>query len=121
MPEIFALNDKVLALTAKGVKIPCPHSVEIGDDVTVERISGKGVVFHSGTKVFGGKTVIGSGVVLGHEAPLTAVDCVIGPGVELKGGYCRSSSSTGLRSVRGRRSERAASLRRALGEATVWV
>jgi UDP-N-acetylglucosamine/UDP-N-acetylgalactosamine diphosphorylase len=91
MPEIFALNDKVLALTAKGVKIPCPHSVEIGDDVTVERISGKGVVFHSGTKVFGGKTVIGSGVVLGHEAPLTAVDCVIGPGVELKGGYCRGS------------------------------
>jgi len=68
MPEILRLNDKVLALTAKGVKIPCPHSVEIGDDVTVERISGKGVVFHSGTKVFGGKTVIGSGVVLGHEA-----------------------------------------------------
>lgn len=91
MPENLALNDKILALTAKGVKIPCPHSVEIGDDVPVERISGKGVVFHGGTKVFGSKTVIGSGVVLGHEAPLTAVDCVIGPGVELKGGYCRGS------------------------------
>jgi len=75
----------------KGVRIPCPHAVEIGDDVDVGRISGYGVVLHSGTKLFGGQTTIGSGAILGYESPLTAVNCQIAAGVELRGGFCRES------------------------------
>ncbi len=91
MKKEFKLPDKVIALMKKGVRIPCPCSVEIGDDVDVNRISGRGVVFHSGTKIFGGKTLIRSEVNLGYEAPLTVVNCQIGSGVELRGGFCEDS------------------------------
>lgn len=91
MTKDFKLNDKIIALMKKGVRIPCPYSIEIGDDVDAGRISGYGVVLHSGTKLFGGQTTIGSGAILGYESPLTAVNCQIGTGVELRGGFCRDS------------------------------
>jgi hypothetical protein len=85
------LNDKISALMAKGVNIPCPYGVEIAADVDVNRISGQGVVFHGGIKIIGSKTLIGSGVILGYEAPLTIVNCRVGSGTELKGGFCEDS------------------------------
>jgi acetyltransferase-like isoleucine patch superfamily enzyme len=91
MTNDFKLNDKIIALMKKGVRIPCPYSIEIGDDVDAGRISGYGVVLHSGTKLFGGQTTIGSGAILGYESPITAVNCQIGTGVELRGGFCRDS------------------------------
>jgi bifunctional UDP-N-acetylglucosamine pyrophosphorylase/glucosamine-1-phosphate N-acetyltransferase len=91
MAENLKLNDNINALMQKGVRIPCPYSIEIGDDVDVRRISGYGIVLHSGTKLFGAQTTIGSGAVLGYESPLTAVNCQIGSGVELGGGFCRES------------------------------
>ena len=74
-------------LIKKGVKIPCPESVEIGDDVNPDRISGENVVIHSGCKLYGSETLILSGAKLGYETPATVQDCQIGKNVELRGGY----------------------------------
>lgn len=80
------LPKKIAALIEKGVSIPCPSAVWIGDEVPAERIHGKGTVLFPGTRLAGAKTLIGPGVKLGSESPVTAVDCRLGPGVELKGG-----------------------------------
>jgi len=85
------LPDKVNALIKKGVRIPSPGSVEIGDDVRLERMSGSGVVLHSGTKLYGAKTLICGGTELGYEAPVTVADCQIGRGVKLHGGFFKGA------------------------------
>jgi bifunctional UDP-N-acetylglucosamine pyrophosphorylase/glucosamine-1-phosphate N-acetyltransferase len=84
-------REKVRLLIEKGVKIPNPLSVDIGEEVDIARISGDGVVIHAGCKVYGKKTLIMSGTRLGYEGPATIEDCHIGPNVELKGGsFCNS-------------------------------
>ncbi len=85
-------NDKVERLVHKGVAIPNPRSVLIGDDVELDRIAGDGVVIYPGCKIFGEKTLIMSGARLGYEGPVTVEDCQIGPDVELKGGFFRRSA-----------------------------
>lgn len=85
------ISNQVSHLIAKGVNIPNPHAVEIGEEVNLDRISGDGVVFHSGTKIFGAKTLISSHSKLGYEAPVTVVNCQLGRGVELKGGFFKES------------------------------
>jgi len=87
----YTLPDKVITLMEKGVSIPNPCCVEIGEDVNVERISGSGVVLHSGTKLCGAKTLICGDTELGYEAPVTVVDCQIGRGVKLNGGFFKGS------------------------------
>ncbi len=82
---------KIEKLLEKGVKIPNPHSVEIGDDVDIERISGNGVVIYSGCKIYGKSTLILHGVKLGYEGTVTVEDCYIGPEVELKNGFFRKA------------------------------
>ena len=79
-------------LINKGVKMPCPESVEIGDDINPDRISGDNVIIHSGCKLYGSKTLVLSGVKLGYEAPATVCDCQIGKNVELSGGYFYGSA-----------------------------
>lgn len=74
-------------LAAKGVRFPAPASVEIGSEVKADRISGDGVVIHTGCKIFGESTLIGSGSRLGSEGPVTVDNCQIGPNVSLNGGY----------------------------------
>ncbi|OEU84849.1 MAG: hypothetical protein BA865_05505 [Desulfobacterales bacterium S5133MH4] len=85
-------EDRVERLIQKGVTIPNPGSVLIGDDVSLDRIAGDGVVIHPGCKIFGEKTLIMSGAKLGYEGPVTVEDCQIGPNVELKGGFFRRST-----------------------------
>lgn len=82
---------KIFALIQKGVRIPAPESVEIGEDVQVERISGESVTVHAGCRIWGKYTWISGGAVLGHEAPATMENCHIGPGVSLGGGFFRES------------------------------
>ncbi len=86
-----AIPLKVRTLMAKGVVIPNPYSVEIGNEVDPERISGTRVVFYPGTRISGPDTLISPGVRLGYEAPVTAVDCLIGPETDLRGGFFQSS------------------------------
>ena len=85
------LPGPVERLLARGVKIPNPFSVDIGEEVDLERISTNGVVLYAGTRISGSKTLISSGVKLGGEAPVTAADCRLGRDVELKGGFFKSS------------------------------
>ncbi|HOW97775.1 MAG TPA: UDP-N-acetylglucosamine pyrophosphorylase [Kiritimatiellia bacterium] len=76
----------VKALLQRGVVMPCPAAVEVGDDVHPERIA-PGVVLHAGSAVRGAETAIGAGSVIGGEAPATVEDCQLGKKVALKGGY----------------------------------
>ena len=79
--------NKIQKLIDKGIRIPVPESVEIGEVVDLDRISGDNVVVHAGCRIFGESTLILPGASLGAEAPVTVVDCQIGPNVNLNGGF----------------------------------
>ena len=80
-------ESKVSQLIHKGVRIDCPDSIEIGEEVDVGKISGQGVVIHAGSKIFGDTTLILRDARIGFEAPATVKNCQIGPEVELNGGF----------------------------------
>jgi len=88
-------NDKsslVNALIEKGVNIPNPSSVEIGEDVDINLISSDNVTIHTGCKILGSKTLIMPGVTLGSRSPVTIKNCQLGKNVDLKGGYFEVST-----------------------------
>jgi bifunctional N-acetylglucosamine-1-phosphate-uridyltransferase/glucosamine-1-phosphate-acetyltransferase GlmU-like protein len=93
------LPKKITALLDKGVSIPCPSAVVIGDEVRTERISAKGTVLYPGCRLAGAKTLIGPGAKIGFESPVTLVDCRLGAGVELKGGFFTGSVFLALSSM----------------------
>ncbi len=68
-----------------------PFSVDIGKEVNIDQISGKGVTIFPGCRIYGSKTVISSGCQLGYEAPVTIDDCQLGTEVELRGGFVSHS------------------------------
>ncbi len=78
---------KIEKLIKKGVKIPNPDSVEIGDDVNIDRISGNKTIIYSGCKIFGSSTLILHGAKLGYEGPVTVENCQVGPRVNLNAGF----------------------------------
>ena len=82
-----AQKSKIHQLIDKGVRIDCPDSIHIDEDVNVDNISGEGVELFAGSKIIGNTTVISSNAKIGQEAPATVKNCQIGSGVELKGGY----------------------------------
>ena len=85
------MNPILNKLLEKGVKIPNPVSVEIGDEVNIDRISGEGVILFSGCKIFGESTLILHHAKVGYQGPTTIENCQIGPEVELHGGYFKES------------------------------
>jgi hypothetical protein len=78
---------KLQALIGSGVHIPDTRNVTIGDEVDIERLSGKGVTLYPGVRIFGSNTFISEGAQIGAEGPVTIENCWIGPQVELKGGF----------------------------------
>ena len=80
-------ESKVSQLIHKGVRIDCPDSIEIGEEVDVDKISGQGVVIYAGSKIFGDTTLILRDARIGFEAPATVKNCQIGPEVVLNGGF----------------------------------
>ena len=78
---------KIVELIRSGVDIPNPLTLDIGDEVRVDRISAKGVTLYPGCRIYGKNTVISEGCKIGAEAPATIEDCQLGAGVELKGGF----------------------------------
>jgi len=86
-----AVNNKIKELIKKGVNIPNPLSIDMGEEVNIDQISGKAVKIYPGCRIYGEKTVISPGVQLGYEAPVTVDNCQLGPKVELKGGYFNKS------------------------------
>jgi bifunctional UDP-N-acetylglucosamine pyrophosphorylase / glucosamine-1-phosphate N-acetyltransferase len=86
-----ACQAKIIGLLEKGVDIPNPLTLDIGEEVDVDRVSGRGVKIYPGCRIYGKKTVISAGAQLGYEGPVTIDDCQIASRVELKGGYFYSS------------------------------
>ncbi len=82
-----ANREKIRTLMEKGVRIPNPATLDIGEEVSAEHISGENVVIYPGCRIYGNKTVISAGCRLGYEAPVTIDNCRLGPSVELKGGF----------------------------------
>ncbi|MBA3028088.1 MAG: hypothetical protein FP816_04625 [Desulfobacteraceae bacterium] len=78
-------------LIQKGVIIPEPQSVEIGDEVIPERISGDHVIIHAGSKISGSSTLILQGARIGSEGPATLENCYVGPQTTLAGGFFKQS------------------------------
>jgi len=83
--------DKVVQLIKKGADISNPLTIDLGDEVNVDHISGKGVKIYPGCRIYGKETVISAGTRLGYEGPVTIDNCQLGAGVELKGGYFTKS------------------------------
>jgi len=85
------MESKLHRLIEKGVSIPNPETIMIGEEVELDRISGNGTVIYAGCKILGKKTLILDNAKLGYEAPVTVEDCQIGPEVHLKGGFFSQS------------------------------
>jgi len=83
-------NQKAIALQQAGVVLPAPETVEVDDHAIPERIA-SGVVLHTGTKIFGARTLIAQGCEIGCEGPVTIDNCYVGPGVNLKSGYFKDA------------------------------
>jgi len=83
--------EKIQQLIRKGVAIPNPLTLDIGEEVEIDQISGRGVTIYPGCRIYGARTVVASGSCLGHEGPATIENCQVGPGVELKGGYFKEA------------------------------
>ncbi len=96
--KIMENRKKISLLMEKGVKIPDPDSVLIGEEVDPVRISGDNVVIYPGTRIFGKKTLIMSGAKLGFEAPVTIDNCIVGPEASLKGGFFQKAAFAGKNS-----------------------
>ena len=86
------LNPKIDQLIRKGVHIPNPQAVEIGDEVDINRIAAEGVAIFSGSRICGKETLICQEAQIGYEGPATVVDCYVGPRVALKGGFFQEAA-----------------------------
>lgn len=84
------MDEKVRALVGRGVIIPNPLTVFVGDDIDPDMIS-PGATLYPGCRITGKKTSIMAGTRLGSEAPVVVEDCQIAHDVELKGGFFRKS------------------------------
>ena len=84
-------HEKIARLIAKGVDIPNPLTLDIGEEVDIDRISANKVRIYPGCRIYGKDTVISSGTQIGREGPVTVESCQIGQDVELKGGYFSKS------------------------------
>lgn len=84
--------ERVRALIRRGVDVPHPETVSIGETVDLDRIATEGVVIHGGVRLDGATTFVGRGARIGDEGPATVVDCQLASGVKLKGGSFREST-----------------------------
>ena len=60
--------------------------ISLSEEVDIANIADD-VVIHPGCRISGSTTSIGSGCVIGKEAPATIEECQLGRNVELKGGF----------------------------------
>jgi UDP-N-acetylglucosamine/UDP-N-acetylgalactosamine diphosphorylase len=87
----MSFSKPVASLLEKGVVMPQPSSVVVGDEVCLERISSCEVTLYPGTRLHGSQTLISPRVKLGYEGPVTLENCQVGPGCDLKSGFFQSS------------------------------
>jgi UDP-N-acetylglucosamine/UDP-N-acetylgalactosamine diphosphorylase len=85
-----APTDSIAALLDKGVRIPHPQSVFVSPDVDPERVHAS-VTLHPGTRLQGPTLSIGPECDIGSETPATVINCQLGHGVTLAGGFFQGS------------------------------
>ncbi len=83
---------KIELLIKRGVRILDPQSVDIGEDVDPDRISPDRVTIYPGCRIYGDETLILAGATIGFEGPATVINCQVGPGVELRGGFFQKAA-----------------------------
>ncbi len=84
-------HEKIVQLINKGIDLPNPLTLDIGEEVNVDQISARKVRIYPGCRIYGEHTVISSGSRIGYEGPVTIENCQIGQDVELKGGFFSKS------------------------------
>ncbi|HPE46170.1 MAG TPA: UDP-N-acetylglucosamine pyrophosphorylase, partial [Deltaproteobacteria bacterium] len=84
-------GERIAELIEKGVDIPNPLSLDVGEEVDLDRISAYKVRIYPGCRIYGKDTVISSGSQIGREGPVTIEGCQLGRDVELKGGFFSKS------------------------------
>jgi len=89
--EMRNISGKIEELLNKGVVIPDPHNVYIGDEVDTGRISGNGVIIYPGCRIYGSSVLILDNVTIGREGPVTLENCQVGPEVNIKGGFFKEA------------------------------
>jgi len=90
-PGFAYMNNLARRLIERGVKMPLPETVFIGNDVIPERIAA-GVTIHPGCRLAGSRTSAGPDCELGAEAPVTLCDCQLGERVKLQGGAFKEAT-----------------------------
>lgn len=80
-------HGKIAQMLEKGIHLPNPLTLDIGEEVDVDRISARNVTIYPGCRIYGERTVISSGARIGYEGPVTIENCQLGRDVELRGGY----------------------------------
>ncbi|HRR34486.1 MAG TPA: UDP-N-acetylglucosamine pyrophosphorylase [Kiritimatiellia bacterium] len=78
-------------LQSRGVTFVAPETTYVASDVNPGRVA-PGVTVHPGCRLSGADLSIGPGCVIGAEAPATVIDCQLGAGVHLAGGFFERST-----------------------------
>jgi len=85
------ITKKIEELLNKGVVIPDPYNVYIGDEVDPDRISGNGVTIYPGCRICGSSVLILDNAKIGCEGHVTLENCQVGPRVNLKSGFFKEA------------------------------
>lgn len=85
-----SMSPTVSALLERGVEIPAPSAVVVGDEVRPERIEA-GAVLYPGVVLRGARTCVGAGSELGRAGGGSFEDVCVGRGVQLYGGVYRDA------------------------------
>ncbi len=85
------ISEKIEKLLKKGVVIPDPYNVYIGDEVDIDRISGNGVIINPGCKIYGSSVLILENAKIGYEGPVTLENCQVGPEVKMMSGFFKEA------------------------------
>ena len=73
-PKAGCLRGKSTGYQRKQVDIPNPLSLDVGEEVKIDKISDNRVRIYLGCRIYGEGTVIAPGVQLGKEGPVTIED-----------------------------------------------
>lgn len=83
---VDSVGDRLLVLEKRGVIIVDPRQTYIDDDVVVDRISARAVLY-PGTRLSGGRTFVGPGARIGSEGPAVLKNSVLGENTEVASGF----------------------------------
>jgi UDP-N-acetylglucosamine/UDP-N-acetylgalactosamine diphosphorylase len=84
-------SERLQTLERRGIILRAPATLDIGPEVSPDSIA-PGVIVHAGCRIAGDQTSIGPGCEIGREQPMTLINCQLGHGVSLAGGYAEEAT-----------------------------